>query len=59
MPYDRKLEKLQKFATLVERLVASDDELRLKVMNTEDNEEDGFSMIVVVKFEPRGKNEII
>lgn len=53
MAYEKKLEKLGKIAAVVQQLVRDDEELRLIQLNTEDNEEDGFGVVVVIRYDAK------
>ena len=59
MAYERKIEKLGKIASVVQKLVRDDEELRLVQLNTEDNEEEGFGVVVVIRFSPAGTQQIV
>jgi hypothetical protein len=52
MAYDNRLKKIQKVAEAVQALVNSDEEIKLRAFNTNDDE-DGFLLHVVLQVEKK------
>ena len=59
MAYEKKLEKMGKLAAAIGAVTTADADLRIEAINSEDHEQEGFRVVIVVKYEPRGVNDIL